>query len=118
MDESILNSIKDFLGINPEDTGFDQEIIMHVNSSMSTLYQIGVDFGDAKRIVNSDTVWSDLFSDYDNSIDLIKLYVSTKVKVSFDPPSSSFVLNAMNEQIQELEWRIFIEAGGDFDAIR
>lgn len=115
MEESILDTIKDSLGIAKEDNDFDQEILMHINAVLSTLFQIGVDFSNESHIIDKDDTWPDIFVDNEDIIDLAKLYIYLKVKVMFDPPSSSFVLDAMNKQAAELEWRIHIESEGGFD---
>ena len=40
--ESILQSVKKMLGIIPEYTNFDDDIIMHINSVFMILQQLGV----------------------------------------------------------------------------
>ena len=39
----------------------------------------------------------------------IKSYVYLKVRLLFDPPSSSSVSDSMRNMISELEWRINVE---------
>lgn len=115
MEDSILDSIKDSLGISQEDNDFDQEVLMHINAVLSTLFQIGVDFNNEKHIIDKEDTWQDVFLDNEDIVDLAKLYIYLKVKMMFDPPSSSFVLDAMNKQAAELEWRIHVEVEGGFD---
>lgn len=112
-EDSILNSIKGMLGIQGEDDGFDQEILININTVLSFLYQIGV--GEPKHILGAEETWNDIFQDDSDLIDLIKSYTFLRVRVIFDPPSSSYVLNSYIEQIDELEWRIHIQAEGGFD---
>lgn len=113
-EDSILKSIKGFLGIQEEDNGFDQDILLHINTMLSNLYQLGV--GDeSKHIFGAEETWTDLFYDNLELIDLIKEYIFLKTKLMFDPPSSSFVLNALAEQVDEVQWRIHIQAEGAFD---
>lgn len=108
MNESILNSIKNLLGIDKELTAFDEDIIFGINSALFTLYQIGV--GDkAYHISSQEDTWQDFIKDYDEVLSLIKSYVYIKVKQTFDPPTSSFVLESLSRQIAELEWRIQIQ---------
>ena len=103
MDSSILTSIKKLLGIAEEDTSFDQDIIMHINTVFAILAQLGV--GPANGfLVDNTTTWEDYIST--QRLAFIKSYVSMKVKVMFDPPTSSFALDALNKQIAEYEWRI------------
>lgn len=107
MEESILLSIKKLLGLPPEDTSFDLDIIININAAFSTLYQIGVD-DKSITIENDSAIWSDYIYN-SNILNLVKQYVFMKVKLAFDPPSSSSVMDAYKQQIAELEWRINIE---------
>lgn len=107
--ESILTSIKKLLGITEEYEHFDADIIMHINSVFSILTQLGVGPPDGFAIKDKTAVWSD-FSPDDPQFSFIRSYVELRVKLMFDPPSSSSVIDAINRTIQELEWRINIAA--------
>lgn len=103
--ESILTSIKKLLGISEEDTNFDTDIIIHINSALMILNQLGVGPSDGFSIEDASTEWSDFV--YDTSqIESIKTYVYMKVKLIFDPPLSSSVMESMKQIISELEWRL------------
>lgn len=103
--ESILNSIKKALGIEPDYNHFDPELIMHINSVFSTLYQLGVGPKEAAyHITDSSDTWDDFLSGKID-IDSVKTYVYLKVRVIFDPPQS-YALESFKQQIQELEWRL------------
>lgn len=111
MEDSILESIKNSLGINKEINVFDQDIIMHINSVFSTLNQLGVESSvNTYRISGSDETWTDYFGDNDVLVDMLKECTYLKVRIVFDPPTSSFVLDSIKAQAQELEWRINIQA--------
>ena len=103
--DSILTSIKMMLGITEECTDFDDTIIMHVNSVFMILNQLGVGPTNGFRIEDNSTAWSDFITEEDN-LDAVKSYMHLKVKMLFDPPLSSAVMNAVNQQINELEWRL------------
>lgn len=105
--DSILTSVKKLLGIEAEYTHFDADIIMHINSSFVTLKQIGV-LTETSRITDDSEEWSDFFDD--DLIDLVKPYVYLKVRLVFDPPSSSVLMESMQRQIAEAEWRLNIQA--------
>lgn len=107
MDESILTSIKKLLGISEEYTQFDNDIIMHINTVFMNLTQLGVGPSVGFYIEDDNASWSD-FVDIENNAPLqaIKTYIYLKVKLLFDPPLSSSVIEAMNRQISELEWRL------------
>ena len=117
MKDSILNSIKCYVGVVEVDTAFDQEILMNINSVFSTLNQIGAGPVSGFLLRGADETWNSAFPDYSNSlISLIKQYTQLKVRVFFDPPSSANVMEAINRQISELEWRINFEAEGGLDS--
>lgn len=105
--ESILTSIKKLLGITEEYTHFDTDIIIHINSVFSVLTQLGGGPSVGFFIKDSSSVWSDFVAD-NTQIEFIKSYMYLKVKLLFDPPLSSAVIEAMNRTISELEWRIMV----------
>lgn len=101
---SILTSIKKLLGIEESYEHFDIDIIIGINTALSILSQLGV--GEKSfSIEDKDAEWKDFLSDMTN-LELIKSYIHMKVKLLFDPPQSSAVIEVMNRQISELEWRI------------
>ena len=106
--ESILSSIKKNLGLHEEDTNFDPDIIMHINSVFGILWQMGVGPKEPFRINSSDETWNDFLEDK-IKIDYVKSYVEKKVKLLFDPPLSGAVLESMNNMIKELECRLYYE---------
>lgn len=103
--DSILTSIKKLLGIAEDYTCFDVDIIMHINTVFSILTQLGVGPSEGFTIQDEDSVWSDFISDRPN-LEMVKTYVGMKVRMMFDPPSSSITADAFNKAISELEWRI------------
>lgn len=106
MEESILTSTKKILGIAADYTAFDLDVITHINSAFSTLTQLGV--GPAAGFVIEDNTlkWADFVDADDHQYSSVKTYVYLKVRMLFDPPSTSYVIDALNKQIQELEWRL------------
>lgn len=106
--ESILNSVKSFIGISDEETHFDPEIIVLINSTFSTLRQMGVGPEKTFSINDNTAIWDD-FTD-DDDFNEVKTYMQLKVKMLFDPPSSSSVIDAYERQIKEYEWRMTVSA--------
>ena len=102
--DSILTTIKKLLGINEEYTTFDNDLIVHINSVISILSQIGVGPSDGFSISDESSTWNELVSD--KRLESVKSYVYLKVKLLFDPPQSSVVMESYNRAISELEWRI------------
>lgn len=103
--ESILTSIKSLLGIEDSYTHFDNQIIMHINSVFSILTQLGVGPSTGFMIHDKSALWSDFISD-SSLIEFVKTYTYLKVRLIFDPPTGSAVLESMKQTISELEFRI------------
>ena len=108
--ESILTSIKKMLGIEEEYEHFDMDLIMHINSVFSTLNQLGVGPENGFRIEDDSTTWSEFISTDNMQFEFVKSFIYLKVKLLFDPPLSSAVIESMNRQISELEFRLNIAA--------
>ena len=109
MEDSILTSIKKLLGMTPEYTNFDTDIIIHINSVFMTLHQLGIGPENGFKITDESTFWNEYVEDEDN-LEAVKTYVYLKVKLVFDPPTSSAVMEANKQMIQELEWRLNVQA--------
>lgn len=107
--ESILTSIKKMLGITEEYTHFDSDLIIHINTALGILTQLGVGPSRGFSIKDKNELWSD-FIGCDSRLEFIKSYVHLKVKLIFDPPLSSAVIESINKTINELEWRIQVQA--------
>ena len=107
--DSILTSIKKLLGITEEDDSFDMDIIMLINSAFVTLQQLGVGPSEGFSIEDDTAIWTDFLPD-DKAVNLVRNFVWLKVKMVFDPPTSSFVMDAMKHQIAEAEWRLMVHA--------
>ena len=105
---SILTSMKKLLGITEEYSHFDTDIIIHINSIFSILTQLGVGPEDGFSISDATETWSEYLLS-DKRIEMIKTFMYLKLKLIFDPPVSSGVIEAMNKTINELEWRILIQ---------
>lgn len=103
--DSILTSIKKLLGIAEEYTQFDEDIIMHINTVFLNLTQLGVGPEEGFAIENDAASWEDFIND-NIQLQAVKTYVYLKVKLLFDPPLSSSVIESMNRMIAELEWRL------------
>ena len=104
--ESILTSIKKLLGIAEEYEHFDNDIIMHINSVFMILTQLGVGPSKGFMITDSSASWDDFLPEDSKKLQAVKTYMYMKVKLMFDPPTSSAVMESMNRTISELEWRL------------
>lgn len=103
--DSILTSIKKLLMLAEDDTSFDADIIMHINTVITVLNQFGVGPDTGFTITDKTATWQELLGSYPN-LDSVRSYVYLKVKMIFDPPSSGAVIESINRVIGELEWRI------------
>ena len=105
--ESILTSIKKMLGIDEEYTHFDADVIMHINSVLMILTQLGVGPAEGFMIEDDTSTWVDFIPEANAAqLHAVKIYIYMKVKLICDPPLSSAVIESMNRQIAEFEWRL------------
>lgn len=107
--ESILASTKKLLGVAEDNEDFDQEIIMHINTVFLNLTQIGVGPEDGFYIEDDTTEWVDFIGDTPQ-LQAVKSYMGLKVRLLFDLPPSSSVIESMNRTIDQLEWRLRLAA--------
>jgi hypothetical protein len=103
--DSILTSTKKVLGIDEDYTAFDEDILMHINSVFSTLNQLGIGPVDGFAIEDDTATW-DSFLGSNPKFNSVKSYMYFKVRMMFDPPTTSFLIAAMQQQEQELTWRL------------
>ena len=107
--DSILTSIKKLLGITAEYTHFDDDLIIHINSTLSVLTQLGVGPATGFSIRDEFATWEEFIGD-DPRLEMVKTYVHQKVKYMFDPPDRSAVAEAVKRHIDELEFRLMVAA--------
>lgn len=112
--ENILTSIKKLLGIAKECTDFDIDIMMHINTVFMILNQLGVGPKEGFRLEDKKETWDDYITEEDD-LDAVKSYIHLKVKLMFDPPLNSAIIEAMKQTIDELEWRINVKAESNYD---
>lgn len=105
MEESILTSIKKLLNLSEEYTPFDTDIIMHINTVFNILNQLGIG-PEGFRIEDDIATWSSFLKDDVSELESVKTYIYLKVKLMFDPPLNSSILESTKQLIAELEWRI------------
>lgn len=105
---SILTTIKKMLGIDSTYDAFDVDVIVNINSALMALTQLGVGPSTGFYITGVTETWSSFLLP-NATIDAVKAYIYLRVRLAFDPPASSFVLTALNEQMRELEWRLMVK---------
>lgn len=107
MEQSILKSVKKALGIASSDTAFDLDILMHINTAFATLNQLGVGPEQGLAIEDDTTLWATFYGT-DPRWSMVRTYVFLKVRSIFDPPQSGYAVEAVNNQLAELEGRMQI----------
>lgn len=112
MEESIFKSVKKTLGVAAEDTAFDTDILLCINSALSTLTQLGVGPVEGFSIEGDSEEWDDL-TDGDLRLSAVKTYVYMKTKLMFDPPQNGFLVTSMEKMLTEQEWRLNVTADSE-----
>lgn len=108
IESSILLSIKKAIGAAPEYTPFDVDLIMHINAQLANLYQLGLDTAKNLVVDGPDQLWSDLIPARDSRLQFVKTYIYAKVKMIFDPPTSTAQMQALKDAAAESEFRISV----------
>ena len=105
MTDSILDGTKKVLGLQPDYDVFDADLIMHINSVFGTLNQLGIGPDEGFMIEDKEAAW-DTFLGTDKNLNPVKTYVYLRVRMLFDPPTTAYLVSAMQDQIREMEWRL------------
>lgn len=105
MEDRILTSTKKVLGVPEDYTAFDLDIVQHINAAFSVLTQLGVGPSEGFVIEDDTAVWSDYITE-NITLSMVKTYIYLKTRILFDPPATSFLIEALNRQIEEYEQRI------------
>lgn len=107
-EESILLSVAKYIGFEPGYSVFDPDLIKCINTELFNLYQLGVGPSSPFVINGSDETWSDFFGDQNGYFECAKDYVYIRVKRIFDPPASGTLMDALTQEMREIEWRITV----------
>ena len=105
MTDSIFESVKKVVGLLGDDDSFDEDLLLHINSVVSTLRQLGLSIPADFYVRDDVQTWQDLLGEF-RDLDLVKSYMTMKVRLMFDPPASSFALASIEKMCAEAEWRI------------
>ena len=106
---SILDSIKSLLGIDVSDINFDTELIIHINGAIAVLSQLGVGPKTGYLIIDKNNQWNEFIGER-TDLEFIKSDIYLRVRLIFDPPQNSFLVDAIKESIKEYDWRIGINS--------
>ncbi len=110
LEDSILLTTKKVLGLEADYTAFDPDILMHINASFFEFQQLGIGPAKGFYITDETSKWKEFIGDED--INAVQTLMALKVRLLFDPPSTSFHLKAVEDQITKLEWRLNVHMEG------
>lgn len=106
--DSILNNVKKLLGIDSDDDSFDVDVMTMINSTIPTLAQMGIGPSNGFIVTSIDSKWTDWITTPTINLEGVKTYLYLKIKLMFDPPTNSTVIDAFNKSLSELEWRMML----------
>lgn len=118
MSDSILITVKKLIGLAEEDTSFDEDLLIHINSVVLVLTQLGICVSSSFDLQDASSTWEDLLgSDCDPEVfRSVKSYITLKVRKIFDPPQNGTVMQAIDAAINELEWRLNVQVDPKIEA--
>jgi hypothetical protein len=105
--DSILDTTKKLLGFESDYTAFDLDIITHINAVFFTLSQLGVGPSTGFLITDKEAKWADFIGE--DNINAVKSYMFMRVRLMFDPPTTSFHLDSLKKMAEEIEWRLLVQ---------
>ena len=109
MNESILQTIKQMIGLDTDDNSFNTDLIIHINSVFFILYQLGVGPDPPFSIVTGTETWTDFLGEDESKFEAVKTYVYMKTRIVFDPPTNATIMESLKSAISEYEFRLNVE---------
>lgn len=105
----ILSTVRDKIGANDSIHDFDNALIMEINTAFDVLTQLG--FGPIKgfSISGEDETWDQYLPENDPRTNMVKSYISSRARLKFDPPQSSYLVDALKKEVDELEFRLSVQ---------
>lgn len=102
---SVLDSVKEALGIDEEYNVFDMDILAYINGTLMTAHQLGA--VDDVTVLDETTTFGNIINE-NTQLNALYVYLIMNVRLLFDPPQNSFLVNSLKDQIQEVQWRLCI----------
>lgn len=109
MESSILNSVKKNLGLPVDYLVYDEDVLMAINTALSTLTQLGVGPEAGFEVQDATVTWENLLGG-DFRLNSVRTFIHLKCRLIFDPPATSFAITAIEKQLEEMAWRIEVSA--------
>ena len=105
---SILRTVRKLVGLYEDDTSFDTDLLIYINTAFQALNEIGIGPEEVFSVEDESTLWTDFTKDTIIPVDPVKTYVCNKVKLAFDPPANTNITQSIQRVIDEAEWRLSI----------
>ena len=119
VNESVLNTIKKCLDVDPDNKDFDMDILLHINSVLTIMKRLGIIPKTSKRISDDSVTWSQFIPDDSLDVEDIKDYIFLRVKLIFDPPQNQKHTDVLIDTYKEIEFGLMtqneIKDGGEED---
>ena len=98
---TIFHDTKTYLGLMEDDTSFDSEVKDAIDNALATATQLNREIA----VIQSSE------ADYPATPlgRILRQYVNYSVRLTFDPPQTSFAIKAIEALKQEAEWRLTIQ---------
>ena len=106
--DSILNSVKKYCNVDPSYDVFDDQLMPLINSVLNEVNQLGAGLSPF-TVTSAAQTWADFLGESTNTLHMVETLVKIKVRLMFDPPSNSFVTDALRKEADELVWRINVQ---------
>ena len=105
---SILRTVRKQVGLYEDDTSFDTDLLMHINTYFQALNEIGIGPAEVFEVNDESSLWTDFTKDTNIPVAPVKTYICSKVKLAFDPPANANITQSIQRVIEEAEWRLSI----------
>lgn len=97
---TIMEDTKTYLGLSEDDTGFEREIADAIDNALATATQLNREVGTVQS--HNDAYPATPLGR------ILRQYINYSVRLTFDPPQTSFAIKAVESLKQEAEWRLTI----------
>ena len=96
---AILGDVKEYIGVAPTVTGFDNELLADLNGLFSS-FELTLGLTGSPTAIDDTTLWPDYGDAQLNNI--VKLYVQVKTKLTFDPIANVNISDSLKSVAESL----------------
>lgn len=101
--DSILDTLLQLLNDDPDAPAYKLDVMTFANGVFGRLKNLGIGPKEGFYITDSGDSWDD-FMDEGPERAAVQTYMFMKVKLIFDPPQNSTVLQSYERLVNEFEW--------------